>query len=1387
MCVVYVRFVRSRTAIHLMGAKGFIAPAIDHRKAVKSPKSPSPMKNDRRSVRANYSHTLSACAPGPLSRKRTVCFLIALALLASQSARAASETWLGTSGSSGNWGDSSNWSNSIVSGSTGTTTDPDTATFNAAITGSDWGISALNPVVINSASQNIKNINFDTNAGAYFIGSTVGNPLYLTASGTTQILSTFAGASTTETINAPLVLEGNYTFANNVTSVASDNLVFGGNITNAATSTLIISGPGTSTGNQISGNISNGTGTQGVSITTTAGAWTLSGSNNYSGGTTINGAGGTTILSGVNSSAGTTTLTAGTLQLNNTTANDGGLASGALSFAGGNLVVGSAGALTLTNAVNMSNGTTISGAQSLTFSGTFTNTQAKILTNSLTGGSILTFGSVNLGSGSTSALSLTLNGAGNTTFGGVVEDYSGGVGTSHSSLNIDNSGTTTFSGANTYGGTTTIATTSNSATVIFAGSNNSAGATTVNQGILQFDNASNGGIASGLLTLAPSNGGTLVELQSLVAAPTVSNAIALAGNTTVNGANGITLAGTLSVTGATVTLTNSITGGNTLTLSGANLNIDQVTGTAQTLVLSGSGNTTISSAIEDYSGGTGSVGGIFTITNTATTTLSGANTYSGLTTISGAGATVIMAGSNSSAGALTLSNATATLQLDNAANGGIASGLLTLTSGTLQSLVSALTLSNTVTLGGSVTINGANGITLSGVLSEGNSDTLTSSITGGNRLTLSGTALNIDAASGAAKTFTIAGSGNTTINSVMQDYSGGAGTSHGSFTITNTATTTLTGANTYGGTTTVNAGTLQLNMNLGGALASTSALTFGGGNFQIIGASGVTSTQTLGTLTMSVNTNGSITLTSTGGGGVTLTLGNTWTRNAASTLNINLSAANTTLAASPAVTNSIVVGAGTPAAFATVTDSVGTGFATVNGSSDVVRYTGAAILGSSSNSSTTNFVTEVGDAGYSGSTLTMATAGRTLNTLQLNTTPGTGVLDLGGASDVLALTDQAILVTGTNSFTIQDGQIGASGKELIVHQFATGSLTFAGTVSASSGSLTKDGSGMLILTAADTYTGETTVDGGTMEFVNETSLYNDTTSSWTASNIFVTRGATLALEVGGAGQFVSGDIGTLAAIGSSTGGFESGSILGLDTTGGNFTYGAAIANTNSGANVLGLAKLGSNMLTLSANNTYTGATSVTGGTLFVSGSLSGSSSTSVTNATLAGTGSITGPVTIGNGLGGTATATIEVGLTGTTGTLSTGALTLNSDAVYKFNLNPTLGTSDLLNVNGSITLGSGVATLSGNVLSDEILSGGQVFDIANSTGGITGYFAGLTNGSTYLLGDNSYIINYGTVVSDEITLTAEAIPEPGTWAMMLGGLGMLVSFQRMRRHSRRSQ
>jgi autotransporter-associated beta strand protein len=155
----------------------------------------------------------------------------------------------------------------------------------------------------------------------------------------------------------------------------------------------------------------------------------------------------------------------------------------------------------------------------------------------------------------------------------------------------------------------------------------------------------------------------------------------------------------------------------------------------------------------------------------------------------------------------------------------------------------------------------------------------------------------------------------------------------------------------------------------------------------------------------------------------------------------------------------------------------------------------------------------------------------------------------------------------------------------------------AALVGVGSGGLTKNGAGTLTLSGANTYTGGTTVNAGTLSFAKQVSLYNNTPASWTDTNITVNPGATLALAVGGASEFTAGDVDTIKALGSATGGFKGGSKLGLNTATADFAYGSTIANPNAGANALGLVKLGGNTLTLTAANTYTGGTTVSAGTL----------------------------------------------------------------------------------------------------------------------------------------------------------------------------------------------
>ena len=150
-----------------------------------------------------------------------------------------------------------------------------------------------------------------------------------------------------------------------------------------------------------------------------------------------------------------------------------------------------------------------------------------------------------------------------------------------------------------------------------------------------------------------------------------------------------------------------------------------------------------------------------------------------------------------------------------------------------------------------------------------------------------------------------------------------------------------------------------------------------------------------------------------------------------------------------------------------------------------------------------------------------------------------------------------------------------------------GNFTYSGAIAGAMG-LTKLGGNTLYLTAANTYTGGTTVSGGMLEAATTAALPNYSV----AGKVSVASGATLAVAVGGTGQWNSGatdDIGNLLR--PTAANFGAGSMLGIDTTSGNFSYGGAIAGT------MGLNKLGGNTLYLTGANTYSGPTTISGGTL----------------------------------------------------------------------------------------------------------------------------------------------------------------------------------------------
>jgi autotransporter-associated beta strand protein len=293
------------------------------------------------------------------------------------------------------------------------------------------------------------------------------------------------------------------------------------------------------------------------------------------------------------------------------------------------------------------------------------------------------------------------------------------------------------------------------------------------------------------------------------------------------------------------------------------------------------------------------------------------------------------------------------------------------------------------------------------------------------------------------------------------------------------------------------------------------------------------------------------------------------------------------------------------------------------------------------------------------------------------------------------------------------------------------------------GGLVKEGAGTLNLSGTNTYTGATTVNAGTLQFAKTASLYNGTTASWTAPNIIVNSGGTLALNVGGAGEFTSANVDTLDSLGGASNGFRNNSTLALDTTnaGGSFTHSGNISNTNSGSNVLNLTKLGTGTLALTGNNTYTGATTITAGTLQISsagrlggGSYSGNISNSGTfiyegtnNQTLSGVISGSGALTQ-NGTGTLTLTGNNTGFTGTT-TIASGTLQAASANALGGTTNIDVNGGSLLvavanavNSNANINLGGGTLAFGSAGYNGSVgaltLSADSILDLGTSSNGV---------------------------------------------------------------------
>ncbi|SEL90722.1 autotransporter-associated beta strand repeat-containing protein, partial [Variovorax sp. YR750] len=308
---------------------------------------------------------------------------------------------------------------------------------------------------------------------------------------------------------------------------------------------------------------------------------------------------------------------------------------------------------------------------------------------------------------------------------------------------------------------------------------------------------------------------------------------------------------------------------------------------------------------------------------------------------------------------------------------------------------------------------------------------------------------------------------------------------------------------------------------------------------------------------------------------------------------------------------------------------------------------------------------------------------------------GAGVLNLGGGS-TLNLTGAAFTINGGGTLNI--GNATANGTTSGVVTGLAGSINNAGRINfnqsdasytfgtaiAGTGTVAQNGSGITVLSGANTYSGGTLVNAGLINFSNGANLgtgnitLNGGGLQWAAANT----------------TDISGRLNALGANGGT-----------FDTNGNNVTLASGISGTG------GLTKTGAGTLTLTSANTYTGETIVGNGTLQLAGAgtLAGATGVSLTGASAVfdlSTG-ISQSVAHLSGVAGSVVAlgansltltdntsqTFGGSLTGTGGSLvkqGTGTLTLSGASTYS---GGTALRQGRLNLGNSQALGTGTLSM----------------------------------------------------------------------------------------------
>ena len=545
-----------------------------------------------------------------------------------------------------------------------------------------------------------------------------------------------------------------------------------------------------------------------------------------------------------------------------------------------------------------------------------------------------------------------------------------------------------------------------------------------------------------------------------------------------------------------------------------------------------------------------------------------------------------------------------------------------------------------------------------------------------------------------------------------------------------------------------------------------------------------------------------------GTAGVNMAANQSWANNSSSLLTVNRAAVDDGAAAG---TYTLTInGSGSGGV------TMANGFSDIGSNPDATRFFALVI------DSTGGNTTISGGSTYTGGTT--LTQGNLL--LGNNASLGTGAVALNGGK----ISSNAGARDPANNTTI-------GGNVTLGDAVNTGRLTFAGTIglggdtrtlttesdvvfsnTVSNGGITKAGTGQLTLTggSANTYSGTTTVNDGTLVLAKTAGVNaiaggltigdgtnSDTVSLGASDQIADTVVVNMiGTAMGQRGNFEL--LGFNETIGGLSGGGQvqnasstADSVLTLNVANATTQTSSAVLRNTGGSTTgsLSIVKTGGGTQILGGNMTYTGVTSINEGTLAVTGSLLNSGTVLVNNGgSLSGSGSV-GAVTLASG------SFLRPG--NSPGTLTAASSIWQGGSTYSWEIDNATGLAgtnwDVFSVTGALDMSALSSSAQMNLVLNSLslanfdTSSTYTWVIAKA-GSFTGYAGDNTNltdlfkidtanfngGLPANLPTGGFQVVTGTEGSLR-TLNLMAIPEPSTGTLLAFGMGGLVLTRLLRR------